>query len=48
MRELKFRAWNGKAMEYGGFSIHATGRVRPDPLALTSVKHDSPVNQRRL
>jgi len=23
MREIKFRAWNGEAMEYGGFYIHA-------------------------
>ena len=27
MREIKFRAWNGRAMEYGGFSVHACGGV---------------------
>jgi uncharacterized phage protein (TIGR01671 family) len=26
-REIKFRAWDGKMMHYGGFSIHATGKV---------------------
>jgi uncharacterized phage protein (TIGR01671 family) len=25
MREINFRAWNGRGMVYGGFSIHATG-----------------------
>ncbi len=24
---LKFRAFNGRSMEYGGFSIHATGAI---------------------
>ena len=27
MRQLKFRSWNGKSMQYGGFSIHCTGKV---------------------
>ena len=26
-REIKFRSWNGIGMQYGGFNIHATGRV---------------------
>ena len=43
MREVKFRAWNGKAMEYGGFSIHATGEIQPTPL--TNVTKDSPFMQ---
>ena len=29
-REIKFRAWNGKAMEFGGFSVHATGQLIKD------------------
>jgi len=29
-REIKFRAWNGKSMCYGGFSIHATGKIMSD------------------
>tara|TARA_R110002094_G_scaffold157781_2_gene144059 strand:- start:21950 stop:22291 length:342 start_codon:yes stop_codon:yes gene_type:complete len=45
MRDIKFRAWNGDAMEYGGFSVHATsGRIVPyNPL--TQVKVDSPLMQ---
>lgn len=27
---FKFRAWNGRAMEYGGFSVHATGNLKID------------------
>lgn len=27
MREIKFRAWDGKSLSYGGFSIHATGKT---------------------
>lgn len=44
MREIKFRAWNGRAMEYGGFSIHATGKIEPMD-ALTSVTEESPIMQ---
>jgi hypothetical protein len=31
MREIKFRAWDEKdrIMHYGGFSIHATGKIEP-------------------
>lgn len=43
MREIKFRAWNGCAMEYGGFSIHAAGAVLCGQL--TKVKESSPVMQ---
>lgn len=33
MSEIKFRAWNGSAMEYGGFSVHATsGNIIPSGL----------------
>lgn len=45
MREIKFRAWNGKAMEYGGFSIHATGKTYIHVDTLTEVKPDSPMMQ---
>lgn len=44
MREFKFRAWNGYGMEYGGFSIHATGKVLICK-GLTKVRPDSPVMQ---
>ena len=27
MREIKFRAWNGEAMHFGGFTIHAGGSI---------------------
>lgn len=27
MREIKFRAWDGIQLHYGGFSVHATGEV---------------------
>lgn len=30
MRIIKFRAWDGQGMHYGGFSIHATGDVFED------------------
>jgi len=43
-REIKFRAWNGEAMEYGGFSIHATGEVF-EISPLSNVKKDSPLMQ---
>lgn len=45
MREIKFRAWNGEAMEYGGFSIHATGTVLPCSLVPTNVSEKTPVMQ---
>ena len=32
MSSQKFRAWNGRAYIYGGFSIHATGKVITTPL----------------
>lgn len=44
MRELKFRAWNGREMEFGGFSIHATGALIKDS-ALGDVFSDAPVMQ---
>ena len=44
MREIKFRAWNGRSMEYGGFSVHATGKVIPDS-ELTNVGEGAPVMQ---
>jgi uncharacterized phage protein (TIGR01671 family) len=28
MREIKFRAWNGESMNFGGFSIHAGGNIQ--------------------
>ena len=40
----KFRAWNGNVMEYGGFSIHASGGVEP-LRGLTKVTESSPVMQ---
>lgn len=39
-----FRAWNGKAMEHGGFAIHATGGFDNISL-LSNVTEDSPVMQ---
>jgi uncharacterized phage protein (TIGR01671 family) len=26
-REIKFRAWDGIQLHYGGFSVHATGKI---------------------
>ena len=43
-REIKFRAWNGRAMEYGGFSVHSTGRIEPT-MGLTQVREKSPLMQ---
>lgn len=44
MRDTRFRAWNGEAMEYGGFSVHATeGKIVPG--SLTRVTEDSPLMQ---
>lgn len=44
MRQIKFRAWNGTAMEYGGFSIHATG-VMYSSSRLSKADADSPIMQ---
>jgi len=43
-REIKFRAWNGRSMEYGGFSIHATGKILPMD-GLTGINGQSQVMQ---
>lgn len=43
-RELKFRAWNGRAMEYGGFGIHATGGII-SIIRVSRVKLNSPIMQ---
>jgi len=43
-REIKFRAWNGHAMEYGGFAIHACGSTIPST-TLILVTPSSPVMQ---
>lgn len=45
MDRLMFRAWNGRAMEHGGFAVHATGKLIVDTPALTDVTEDSPVMQ---
>jgi len=45
MREIKFRAWNGGAMEYGGFSIHATGGISGLAEGLTRITEQSPIMQ---
>lgn len=44
MREIKFRAWNGQAMEYGGFSVHAS---RGDTMksGLSSLPYSAPLMQ---
>ena len=45
-RDLRFRAWNGHGMEYGGFSIHASeGKVLIGAPTLTNVTKDSPIMQ---
>lgn len=44
-RELKFRAWNGRAMEYGGFAIHATGSVMNMAEGLSNVLPSAPIMQ---
>lgn len=44
MRDIRFRAWNGEGMEYGGFAVHATsGMILPTPL--TRVNELSPLMQ---
>lgn len=44
--ETKFRAWNGRYMEYGGFSIHASsGKIIDIAEGLSEVKVDSPIMQ---
>ena len=46
MREIKFRAWNGKSMEYGGFCLHASnGEICHLASGLTNVTIDSPKMQ---
>lgn len=30
MREIKFRAWDGEGMFFGGFAVHATGSLLGD------------------
>lgn len=47
-REIKFRAWNGRSMIHGGFSIHASGQVLSNEAeqALAGLKDDDfPVMQ---
>lgn len=44
MREIKFRAWDGNSMRFGGFSIHATGKLEPFK-GLSTLKVDSEVMQ---
>ena len=29
-REIRFRAWNGRFMEHGGFYVHATGEIQKE------------------
>ena len=43
MREIKFRLWNGSAMEYGGFCVHAAGGLTFSQLSRGNEK--SPVMQ---
>ena len=43
MRELKFRGWNGRAMEFGGFHIHATGKVMESGIG--GITEGSPIMQ---
>lgn len=45
MRSIKFRAWNGESMEYGGFGVHANGLTLIDAPTLTDVTPQSPVMQ---
>ena len=41
---IKFRAFNGESMEYGGFSVHATdGKIVPSHF--TKVSEHSPLMQ---
>lgn len=44
MRDIKFRAWNGESMEYGGFFVHATGSI-DEVYILSKVDEDSPLMQ---
>ena len=43
-RVIKFRGWNGKSMEFGGFCVHAGGTVMNDTV-LSDIQADSPVMQ---
>lgn len=45
MRDIKFRAWNGQSMEYGGFVIHAMGKIQITAGPLTDVTEGSPIMQ---
>lgn len=45
MREIRFKAWNGKAMEYGGFAIHASGSITNILEGLSQVTEQSPIMQ---
>lgn len=45
MREIKFRAWNGSSLEYGGFAVHAGGSVCDILKPLSRVTEDSPLMQ---
>lgn len=38
MTELKFRAWDGECLHYGGFSIHATGKIEPTIFIKNEIK----------
>ena len=40
----KFRIWAGEGMHYGGFSIHATGKIMPLE-GLSPATEESPVMQ---
>jgi uncharacterized phage protein (TIGR01671 family) len=44
VREIKFRAWDGTGMQYGGFSIHATGKIEPIK-GLSPITQESPIMQ---
>ena len=44
MRDIKFRAFNGRSMEYGGFAIHASG-VIDNVNILSDVNSQSPIMQ---
>jgi hypothetical protein len=44
-RAIKFRAWNGESMEYGGFDIHATGKIVNILSPLSRLTESSPLMQ---
>ena len=43
-REIRFRAWNGRFMEHGGFYVHATGEIQKES-ALGDVSSGCPLMQ---